>query len=885
MNLFSSHLSGPFKLMLNKNFCFFLTSTILFLTVVTIPCFAQTLTAKDNLLKLKHYSDSLAKIFPGEKLYLQTDKPDYAVGDTLWFKAYLLQTPSLQVPDSSSILYVDLMNESGFVNRFRMKVINGICNGNISFNNYKPGLYTLRSYTNWMRNFGEDCFFTKSFTLAGEIYSPPSEIAAEKTVVNVPAIPKTGKNTADGIKNIDIQFLPEGGSLVSSLRSIVGFKALTPDGRGINLSGKILDDRNKEIATISSFYNGMGSFTIQPEAGRSYSAEMRLPGNVYKTYPLPSVKSSGTVLSIDTKRKDSIIISVFASADIAQAGNTYYLIGKSRNTICYGATILINKNGGITQAISKTLFPTGVVHFIILDYKNRPLNERLAFINHFDNLSIEVNSNKHQYLANDSINLNLTVKDISGNPIKGIFSLAVTDDAQVAIDSLADNLLTHMLLSSEIKGNLEKPGYYLKGTSDSEKELDNLLLTQGWVSYDWQPDNHSRHYTNEKNFVVSGKVSSAFGKPLSGVHVSLLSAKPLLAKDTITDNAGHFSFNDFPDIAAPSFILQAVNKKGKSFNVNIQIDDPAPVPFSLGASKSFLDTTKMPTLSIVARNNRIRDEQQYTAINGHLLKEVKIKGKKIIRGSENPNGTGNADFIFDEADLEKQGKKSWLDVLNQNVKGFKEAYFYGKDLPKTQVWLLLNSAPALPLNSRGAIVNSPWFYIGMRPVKFYIDGEPFRNMDHQSIIDFLKSHTAEDIKGIEVSSSSKYSSKYIPTEFGFFVSASDISFIEITTRSGHGPHLDNTPGVYLYKPLLLATPEAFYKPRYNLQEAIGHQPAPHSTINWDPEIVTDANGKAVTNYYGTEGNETYIIEGTDGNGNLGFKIGKIKVSGKKSGQN
>jgi hypothetical protein len=110
-----------------------------------------------------------------------------------------------------------------------------------------------------------------------------------------------------------------------------------------------------------------------------------------------------------------------------------------------------------------------------------------------------------------------------------------------------------------------------------------------------------------------------------------------------------------------------------------------------------------------------------------------------------------------------------------------------------------------------------------------------------------------------------------------YFNISSISFIEITTRSGHGPYLNNTPGTYLYKPLPISWPVAFYKPKYLVKDITKHTPDLRSTISWEPNIVTDNNGEAKVWFYTADKPTTYslILEGSDMNGNIGFKIDKI----------
>ncbi len=473
-------------------------------------------------------------------------------------------------------------------------------------------------------------------------------------------------------EHADIQFLPEGGNLVAGLPAHIGFKAIGEDGKGINISGIITDHNKKQVAAFSSLHLGMGSFDLAVKPGEIYTAKVNLPGGGVKDYPLPAIKGTGTVLSvINPADKDSVTVLLAATNDIAQSGESYFLIGKSRGIICYAA-VLNFKEGMVSRNIAKQLFPSGITHFVLTNTKGQPLNERPVFIDHNDNLHIELATDKQVYAPHDSVAVHIAVTDTTETAVAGNFSMAVTDDAQVKQDTLnSENIITRMLLTGDLKGFIEEPGYYLQTkNTQTWQALDNLLLTQGWVNYDWQADKEHPAFAAENEFEVKGQVQNGFNKTVKATHVTLLSKSPLLAKDTLTDSDGRFVFRNFPEIDTPAFVIKAVNRHDKSFNVGIVMDDDKPPLYAMAAGPAIQpwylssDTALLNT----AKNNRTRIEQEYLAPNGHLLKEVKILAKKIVKGSQNLNGAGNADLVLDEKDMIKAGKKSWLDMFEEKYK-------------------------------------------------------------------------------------------------------------------------------------------------------------------------------------------------------------------------
>ena len=661
----------------------------------------------------------------------------------------------------------------------------------------------------------------------------------------------------DRTENADVQFLPEGGNLIAGIPAHIAFKAIGEDGKGIDVVGVIQDREEREVTAIRSLHKGMGSFDLDIQPDEVYTAKITLPGGAVKTYPLPKVKTSGTALRIiNNPDKDSLDVIISASGDISILHQNYFLIAKARGVVCYAAILNFDK-GNITRfRVAQRLFPTGITHFALMTCENQPLNERLIFINHKDDLQIDIAPAETLYAVKDSIALHLSVTDNMGKPVQGNFSLAVTDDSQVKHDTLGENIASRLWLTSDLKGYIEQPGYYFSSASpDKLKALDNLLLTQGWVSYDLKTP--VTPYAAEHGFKVSGKVTNVFNKAVKGTRIMLLSQSPPIVKDTLTDNNGRFIFNNFPKVDTPIFVVEAVNKSGKSFNVGITMDEATPPnfikPYYVATAPWYVNTDSTH-LNFVKSDARGK-ELQYFPNGGHNLNEVKITAQKVVKDSYNLNGPGTADQVIDEKDLERAGKKTILDVLQEKVSSFNE----------------------------GCIRGYCWYRVKYKWVYIIIDGTPiYKVVNIQDFDDFrryLQSHTAEDIKGIEVIFADRYTAKY---ETIFRHRPGVICYIEITTRSGHGPLMDNTPGVYLYKPLPYSYPKEFYKPKYVLTDTV-KQVDLRSTINWEPNVVTDSTGRATVSFYAATEPSTYsvILEGTDFNGNIGYKLIKVKVIGRK----
>lgn len=889
-----------------------------------LPAFGQTL-----LKTMMGDINTIAKQLPIEKLYLQTDKTNYVQGDTIWFKGYLLNADNLTPSVRSGLLYIELDDmENICIKRMMVPVAAGLTWGNMALieDAIPEGSYTLRGYTNWMRNFGEDYVFAKNIYVAstgdrsklvladfnhnannvqgsllftdlnhnpirlqdmqlhvlngrrtlfkktlstgvdGKLdvdFELPENTPLKNLSVIAAAIVKKQKPAVlripvmlQGPEDIDLQFMPEGGAMVAGISSKIGFKAVGTDGMGVAVSGKIYDGKQQEVASFASVHKGIGSFELKPKAGEVYFAKLTFAGGASKNYALPAANAGGTTLRIENTTGDSIRVRVAANVE---APVDCYLIAESGSTVCYGAHILVN-GGAMFLNISPNIFPTGIIRFTLLNAARQPLNERLLYIDHDDGLCINIAPGKLKYALRDSISVDLQVTDHGGAPVKGDFSIAVTDDTQVKTDSLSDNIVTNMLFTADLKGYVEQPGYYFAERSPQRKvELDNLLLTQGWVGYSWQQvfgGPVKPAYAAEQEFVVTGRVSNPFNKPVEKAGITLMTKRPVMAMDTMTNKEGRFSFPGLFPVDTAVYFIQARRKNGSNFGIRLDVDEfKQPVFTHTIGARAIPWYVNSDTLMLHNRDSKLlqREAEQIATGHGHMLKEVTIKNKRIIKTSRNLNGPGEADYILDEKDMATMPHLTLYDILQKK-------YPY---ISKT-----LEIDGSITYRFKNHIIN------------FIIDGIDFRKQSFEvdAYIDYLE---AGDILGIEIMYTSDYALRYDPEFIEKLLGWRDENvpvYMEITTRSGHGAFLKKGEVTYLYKPVAYSIPKEFYRPRYTVKK-MPDGTDQRSTIHWEPDAVTGTDGKTTVSFYSADKPASYTItvQGTDLNGRLGFAHKKIWV--------
>ncbi|MCD8740315.1 hypothetical protein LT679_06840 [Mucilaginibacter roseus] len=889
--------------------------------------------------------------YPAEKLYLHFDKPYYAAGDTIWFKAYLVMAANGAPSVKSSKLYVSLLNEARTeVIKIAVPVSSGLAQGYLVLNDQDiaDGSYTVRAYTNWMGNFNENHFFHKQFYIgrpAADSWLISSSHTLKKVTngtevrlsvqikdmqqrpegykdvelrvldgdkplfKNVSVTPDNGiintafvipqsrdtgtfsislvnlKNKEQALsfpfysglaQNIDVQFMPEGGSLVAGLYNRVAFKAVGESGLGLNVKGSVFNSKNEEVSVFTALHKGMGMFAISPKVGESYTAKIWVNDSIQISRQLPPVKNSGLSLRVDNISKpDSVVVQVTGTPDMA--GKQFSLIAQARDVIYFGLPLTLN-NGIYNRSISKKLFAPGVVQFALFNAQNQPLNERRFFVNHHDTLQINTGDTQ-SYSLQDSISINLNVTDREGRPVTGVFSASVTDDMQVKQDRYTENIASRMLLTADLKGNIEQPGWFFKDDSvTTRRALDVLLLTQGWTNYttqDMLKADVEPQYIAEANNIIAGKVTNFFKKPMKNAKVTIMStlSDELFVADTQTDDKGLFWFTDLPVADTVAYTLKIHNAKGKVPNGSIKVFEPLPM-WPVAAQKIrpapwFYKSDPTLLKYLKANKQHAEDNRKLNAgnVKGALLDEVNIKGKKAAKRIGMVWATPVKQIA--EKELIEARRTTLKDLLYSKLKRFRISSTYSQTI-FTKIGLQRQENYVYESTLIGDVVVDGISF--RRLLGDAIPGDPTGSGFSSAAPDeffsnvnsFFTRLSAEDVKDIQIM-------------------RSDVSYLlSITTRSGAGPMLSgSTFGSYVYRPMPLQPRKDFYRPRYLVRNTSISDL--RSTIHWEPNIITDDKGKATFSFFAAAkpGTYTLIIEGTSLDGRYGRKVEKITVNGEQ----
>jgi hypothetical protein len=516
-----------------KIFCLYV---LILIAICTLPSFSS------GIYPQYEPADDSAKII--EKAYLHTDRESYYPGDDIWFKAYLVDASDLILTNHSNNLHVELISPNSEIIQSRtIKLDDGLGYGDFKLEGkLQSGNYLIRVYSNYMRNFGDHLFFNKHITII-------NPVDALKTFTDGP----------DNIGNgLDISFFPEGGSLVDSVPSLVAFKAVNDTGEVNDVTGEVYSSTGDLVTTFRSSHEGIGAFAFNPVTGVKYYAIVKYTGGNSAKIDIPKSFITGIVLGVTRKSDKKIVVSLKTNITTLSilSDQDLQLTVSARNEVYKTFNIRIKSLSSFIVLPVDDL-PNGIFKITLTGQQHEPLCERLIYVQNNEDLKLNLEINKKIYNQRDSVTIKIA---FTKNSDDAYLSFSATKNITINNPRhFTSTISSWFLLESDVKGPVGDPSYYFDPSNPNRlKDLDLLLLTQGWRDFKWKYE--KIEYPTENGFTISGRIRKLFAdEPLndSKANIGVFSNGNPVVSSILTDSSGRFSVTGFDFSGTAKLIVSA----------------------------------------------------------------------------------------------------------------------------------------------------------------------------------------------------------------------------------------------------------------------------------------------------------------------------------------
>ena len=615
------------------------------------------------------------RLFPQEKAYLHFDNTGYFRGETMWFSAYVVRTDRGLLSDMSRVLYVELLDPTGEVIETRkVRLDGGRGSGSIKLDRLlTSGFYEVRAYTRYMLNWDSGWAFSRVLP----VFDAPKEPGDYgHPSIAVPdhrkRLPSVRQEDSVGRSALNVDFYPEGGRLVAGLGSRVAFAVTDGSGRPIDAVGTLVLPGGRHVS-VHTLREGRGVFDYTPSAEPATLLLTDGKGARHR-FTLPAADAEGCVMSVDAVDSDYVYVDIRRTSGFAVPLALVLVNGGNVE----GNDIIGGGEQAARRRFPKADMSPGVSQLALLRPDGRIVAERMVFVHPRGGVdTVSVNA---VGALSPCGKLRLEARTVPGTT----FSVSVRDAAG-DVNGSAGDAATWLLLTSDLRGYIYRPEYYLESDDEAHRRAaDLLMMVQGWRRYDIsQMDGTARferrHPIEDGLYLYGGLHRVKRKDPLGGVRLTATLYKrdgSNMGGVAVTDSAGRYAFR-LPDCEGEwAMLLNTATSKGKPRDYRVAIDR------NFSPAARALSPQEMDRHEHVGRRPNVQAVRDFRILAGglsidervHTLKEVKVKGRRP----------------FDNARpaWENQQRGAFKSYLRYDCdKAADEIYDRGEETPEFMAWL------------------------------------------------------------------------------------------------------------------------------------------------------------------------------------------------------
>ena len=402
---------------------------------------------------------------PKEIAYLHLNKSILLQGEQLGFSAYVMLQKDFKPSLETTNLYVQVKDSNDVVIKEKMLLIDrGTGAGTFDIDStFTNGTYSIVAFTNWMRNFKQQYFFTEKIQIV------ESNLGYEEKKI-------------DNLQKIDAQFLPESGHLLKNTVNNLGIAIKDSLGYGLSDARvQIKDKKNRIIGETKLNRFGIGSISYTPKIEEEYVALINYKGRDFTENIETDIEDQGILIATENKEDAVEIVLKTNSETIENFGKDPFILSIQNPGKAITYQVTFNDETAMSLAVPYTDLNSGINIITLFDKNKRPVAERVFF--NYNDLKVEDLEEPIVVDQNDSLRLTLPTKKLADSTF---LSVSILPENTIS-DHRNHNIISYMMLQPFVNGTIEDASWYFRDIDNAKKTaLDLLLLTQGWSSYEWQ---------------------------------------------------------------------------------------------------------------------------------------------------------------------------------------------------------------------------------------------------------------------------------------------------------------------------------------------------------------------------------------------------------------
>ena len=468
-------------------------SLCLLLLLLPLSLFAQPAEEATQLFARLRQAAGFVERTPREMVYLHLDNNGYYEGETLWYRAYVVQAATLRPQPLSGVLYVELLNAAGQLMEQQTLHIDSAGRAEGAFvldTPVRTGFYEVRAYTREMVNWGTDVCFSRIVPVFQRPVArrkkmrlddiDPTRLHIESPATNEHATRMARRLITDeAARARTVRFYPEGGLRVAGLEQRIAFEVV--GGKESREADTLIlcNAQGETVGHFATLHHRMGLLTLPAGMTEGY---VRLG---QQRIDLPTADEADYAIRASMQyaegRPTAYDLRITATPRALQTDSLLGLAVLCRGAVGYCDTLRL-QGQAVELSLPLTALSGGVNQVVLFSATGRTLAQRLLWRDaprREVRVDVQQNATSHDPYA--PIVLQIQLRDALGAPLQTDCSLSVrAADAEFA---RSDDTGTDvgLLLSSELRGYIHRPWDYFPLSSPQRREaLDLLLMVKGW---------------------------------------------------------------------------------------------------------------------------------------------------------------------------------------------------------------------------------------------------------------------------------------------------------------------------------------------------------------------------------------------------------------------